>query len=54
MGSTKLVVRDRLEGKQREMTLQDLVNEIQSQTQGKPFLPLNLPKHLSVRPQIMV
>ena len=54
IGSAKLVVRDRLEGKQREMTLQELVSEIQSQTKGKPFLPLNLPKYLSVRPQIMV
>lgn len=54
VGSDKLVVRDRLEGRQREMTLQDLVSEIQAQTKGKPFLPLNLPKYLSVRPQIMV
>ena len=54
IGSDKLVVRDRLEGKQREMRLQDLVDEIQSQIKGKPFLPLNLPKYLSVRPQIMV
>jgi len=54
IGSDKLVVRDRVEGKQREMTLQDLVGEIQSLTKGKPFLPLNLPKYLSVRPQIMV
>jgi threonyl-tRNA synthetase len=54
IGSDKLVVRDRVEGKQREMTLQDLVSEIQSQTKGKPYLPLNLPKYLSVRPQIMV
>ncbi|HLG36724.1 MAG TPA: threonine--tRNA ligase, partial [Nitrososphaera sp.] len=54
IGSDKLVVRDRVEGKQREMSLQDLVSEIQSQTKGKPYLPLNLPKYLSVRPQIMV
>jgi threonyl-tRNA synthetase len=54
IGSDKLVVRDRMEGRQREMKLQELVDEIQSQTKGKPFLPLNLPKYLSVRPQIMV
>lgn len=53
IGSDKLVVRDRLEGKQRETSLQDLINEIQAQTKGKPFLPLNLPKYLSARPQIM-
>jgi threonyl-tRNA synthetase len=54
IGSDKLVVRDRVEGKQREMTLQELVAEVRLQTKGKPFMPLNLPKHLSVRPQIMV
>ena len=55
MGSDKLVVRDRLsEGKQREMTVPELASEIQSQTKDKPYLPLNLPKYLSVRPQIMV
>jgi threonyl-tRNA synthetase len=54
VNSDKLVVRDRLGGKQREMTVQELVSEIQSQTKGKPYLPLNLPKYLSVRPQIMV
>ena len=54
VSSGKLVVRDRLEGKQREMTLPELVSEIQAQTSNKPFLPLNLPKYLSIRPQIMV
>ena len=54
IGSDKLVVRDRLGGKQREMTVQELVGEIQSQTKDKPYLPLNLPRYLSVRPQIMV
>lgn len=54
MASDKLVVRDRLEGKQHEMALHDLIAEIQAQTKGKPYLPLNLPKYLSIRPQIMV
>lgn len=53
VGSGKLVVRDRLEGKQREMTVQELVDEVRSQTRDKPYLPLNLPKYVSVRPQIM-
>jgi threonyl-tRNA synthetase len=48
------VVRDRNEGKQREITLQELAEEINTQTKGKPYLPLNLPKFLSHRPQIMV
>ncbi|HKX82146.1 MAG TPA: His/Gly/Thr/Pro-type tRNA ligase C-terminal domain-containing protein, partial [Nitrososphaera sp.] len=54
VSSGKLVVRDRLEGEQREMTVPELVGEIQAQTKNKPFLPLNLPKYLSIRPQIMV
>lgn len=54
VSSGKLVVRDRLEGKQREMTVPELVGEIQAQIKNKPFLPLNLPKYLSIRPQIMV
>lgn len=54
IASGKLMVRDRLEGKQREMTLQELVDEVRAQTKDRPYLPLNLPKYLSVRPQIMV
>jgi threonyl-tRNA synthetase len=54
INSGKLVVRDRVEGKQREMALQELIDEAKAQTKDKPFLPLNLPKHLSARPQIMV
>jgi threonyl-tRNA synthetase len=54
INSGKLVVRDRVEGKQREMVLQGLIDEAKAQTKDKPFLPLNLPKHLSARPQIMV
>jgi threonyl-tRNA synthetase len=51
--SAKLVVRDRLQGKQREMTLQELIDEVKAQTGDKPYLPLNLPRYLSSRPQIM-
>jgi threonyl-tRNA synthetase len=54
INSTKLVVRDRNQGKQREITLQELMDEIKVQTRDKPYLPLNLPQHLSARPQIMV
>ncbi len=50
----KLVVRDRNEGKQRETILQELIDEVKAQTKDKPYLPLNLPTHLSTRPQIMV
>jgi threonyl-tRNA synthetase len=54
VNSDRLVVRDRNEGKQREMTLYQLINEVKTQTSGKPYLPLNLPLRLSSRPQIIV
>jgi threonyl-tRNA synthetase len=54
INAAKLVVRDRSEGKQREITLQELIDEVKAQTKEKPYLPLNLPTHLSTRPQIMV
>jgi threonyl-tRNA synthetase len=54
INSDKLIIRDRDEGKQREITLHQLINEVKEQTRGKPYIPLNLPLHLSVRPQIMV
>ncbi len=54
VNSDKLVVRDRNEGKQREITLHDLINEVKTQTRNKPYLPLNLPLRLSSRPQISV
>src|SRR5919198_1187399 len=54
MHNGKFLVRDRNEGRQREIALQELAQEINTQTKGKPYLPLNLPKFLSHRPQIMV
>ena len=54
ISSDKLIVRDRDEGKQREITLHHLINEVKAQTRDKPYLPLNLPPRLSARPQIIV
>ncbi|MDQ5842088.1 MAG: threonine--tRNA ligase, partial [Thermoproteota archaeon] len=54
INSDKLIVRDRNEGKQREITLHDLINEVKAQISDKPYLPLNLPLYLSARPQIIV
>src|ERR671910_843165 len=54
ISSDKLIVRDRNEGKQREITLHHLINEVKAQTKDKPYLPLNLPLRLSARPQIIV
>jgi threonyl-tRNA synthetase len=50
----KFMVRDRFLGKQRTVVLEDLVNEIHSETVGKPYQQLNMTSHLSKRPQIMV
>jgi threonyl-tRNA synthetase len=53
--SERFTVRDRNEKKQyKDVKLEELVNDIKSQTNNKPYLPLNLPRHLSNRPQIMV
>ncbi|MDQ3848775.1 MAG: threonine--tRNA ligase [Thermoproteota archaeon] len=54
INSDRLTVRDRNVGKQREITLGFLIDEVKEQTKDKPYLPLNLPVHLSSRPQIMV
>jgi len=48
------VVRDRNQGEQRKIMLAQLGDEINSLTNGKPYIPLNLPPYLSNRPQIMV
>lgn len=50
----RFMIRDRVLGKQRTMALKDLVIEIHSETVDKPYQQLNLPSHLSKRPQIMV
>lgn len=53
--SEKFTVRDRNEKRQRQdVKLEELISEIKSQTNNKPYLPLNLPRNLSNRPQIMV
>jgi len=52
--SQNLNIRDRKTGNVREISFDDFLNEIKEQTQGKPFTGLNLPKHLSKRPQLMV
>jgi threonyl-tRNA synthetase len=45
-----LPVRDRKLRKIREMKLKELIKEIGKETEGKPFLPLTLPRLLSRRP----
>ncbi|HET7642428.1 MAG TPA: threonine--tRNA ligase [Nitrososphaeraceae archaeon] len=51
--SKKLVVRDRKTGKQTESNVDVLIECLNIEIKDKPFMPLNLPKYLSKRPQIM-
>jgi threonyl-tRNA synthetase len=52
--STTLVIRDRRSGTQIESNIEELIESVRKETKDKPFMPLNLPKYLSKRPQIMV
>ncbi|NND87379.1 MAG: threonine--tRNA ligase [Nitrosopumilus sp.] len=52
--SENLSIRDRQLGTVRELPFDEFLKEINRQTNGKPFTGLNLPKHLSKRPQLMV
>jgi threonyl-tRNA synthetase len=52
--STILVIRDRKTGKQIESNIEELIESVRNEIKDKPFMPLNLPKYLSKRPQIMV
>jgi len=54
VNSQNLSIRDRETGDVRELSFDDFVNEINNLTKGKPFSGLNLPKHLSKRPKLMV
>ncbi len=49
-----LSIRDRRTGNVREIPFEDFLKEVGDQTKDKPFTGLNLPKHLSKRPQLMV
>lgn len=50
----ELAVRDRQSGNVKEIPFEEFVREIKEQTKDKPFTKLNLARHLSKRPQIMV
>ncbi|HVP82552.1 MAG TPA: His/Gly/Thr/Pro-type tRNA ligase C-terminal domain-containing protein, partial [Nitrososphaeraceae archaeon] len=51
--TSMVVVRDRTSSNQYESNLDLLINKIKKEIQDKPFMPLNLPKYLSKRPQIL-
>lgn len=52
--SNRLSVRDRSAGSVRDLNISELVKEIKDASKDKPFMPLNMPKYMSKRPQIMV
>ena len=52
--SDKLSVRDRYSGKVREIKNSELIKEINDASMDKPFMPLNMVKYISKRPQIAV
>jgi len=54
VNSENLSIRDRQTGDVIELPFDDFLKEINDQTKGKPFTGLNLSKHLSKRPQLMV
>jgi len=54
VNSKNLSIRDRKTGDVKELPFDDFLNEINTQTKGKPFTGLNLSKHLSKRPPLMV
>ncbi|HXW02158.1 MAG TPA: threonine--tRNA ligase [Candidatus Nitrosotenuis sp.] len=54
INKSNLSVRDRTSGDVKELSFEEFVKEIKEQTKDKPFSKLNLAKHLSQRPQIMV
>ncbi|GFN40302.1 MAG: threonine--tRNA ligase [Marine Group I thaumarchaeote] len=54
INSEKLNVRDRKTGEVREHVFDEFIGEVKNETKNKPFLPLNMTRRLSLRPQIMV
>ncbi len=54
INQSNLSVRDRSSGDVKELSFDEFIKEIKEQTKDKPFSKLNLAKHLSQRPQIMV
>ena len=54
INSEKLNVRDRKTGEVSEHVFDEFISEIKNETKNKPFLPLNMTRRLSLRPQIMV
>lgn len=53
VGRDRFPVRDRRRGEIREMSLEELAEEIEEASKGRPFKPLPLPKRLQRRPKFV-
>ena len=54
VNAEKIGIRDRKSNEAKVLSIDELVKAIKEETLGKPFMRLNMNKHLSKRPQIMV
>ena len=52
VGSEQIVVRDREAKNQYDLSIKDFIKKVTLQITDRPYLPLNLPIHLSQRPKI--
>lgn len=50
----RLSVRDRKDPNPKDLSADELISEIKSETKGKPFYKMNMSRYVSKRPQIMV
>jgi len=54
VNAEKIGIRDRKSADAKILSIDELIKAIKEETLGKPFMRLNMNKHLSKRPQIMV
>ena len=54
VNAEKMSIRDRKSGNVQTFTIDELIKSIKEETQGKPFMRLNMNRNISKRPQIMV
>jgi threonyl-tRNA synthetase len=52
VGSEQIVVRDREAKDQYNLSIKDFIKKVALQVTDRPYLPLNLPTYLSLRPKI--
>lgn len=54
VNSPKISIRDRKSGGVKELTVDELINEVRTEIKDRPFLKMNMSRYVSKRPQIMV